>query len=779
MQLQIDNLDGAGARDYTAAIDSARLPQVVRKLNQAAQMKVSLTATSPGFVAPASGARITLNKANGQFIFTGYLTAAPELDFVGWGERGAIYRYNLQAASDEVLLERKRLPQLAPFVERSAGSALRQLTEDLMPGVFDTSGVQDGDALAEYAPDPQKSWAQQATEIGIEGRASYRVMDGAMSFAPVGTASWALNETDVMFEPEGLKVQPSDGLINDVTVIGEVEPQDYVKDYFVGDGLTLKFYLSQTPFTKSSHTVFDEEYAGAALDATRWTVSDPSAAVSVSGGKLQIAGGTGADGGTTVEFVEKVEMGAAVVLQHGNVTFSAPSSAVLGGLYAGAVSIGGCLAGFEVTPNGTESNIQALVNGLAAGTPMTTTSGHQYVLSTRLYSEEIYRRQQTFHSSAHPAGSGRGGAEVAANVRVILEVHEIDPENPPTQVAPSTVLYDGVISGAPDFCTYALVNAANLQCAIAFTRFVEAPDTEVRSALPDQQYRTRLVGALSDGAECNIVSGPALDFFTAYVPAPNEAIEVRYRGQGRALARVTDPASMAAQAHGSDDGVRSALRHVKLPAARTAMDCENAALAVMDDAAGTAWSGEYAVWSDFLPGGAADIFPGDALQVSAGSRGAAFTAIAREVDVTVKELAAEHSRYTIRFADDAATPLGFEFEAAKIASLPDVTPQINTQVGSLFLDSLEAAEVTQVTSTTISVDAGTTAPSGGGFEVRWSDAGWGMENDRNLAGRFATEAFTIPRLSRTQTFYVRQYDGSVPPKYSRYSASLHVDYPLS
>jgi hypothetical protein len=63
-------------------------------------------------------------------------------------------------------------------------------------------------------------------------------------------------------------------------------------------------------------------------------------------------------------------------------------------------------------------------------------------------------------------------------------------------------------------------------------------------------------------------------------------------------------------------------------------------------------------------------------------------------------------------------------------------------------------------------------------EVRWSDSGWGPGNSRNLVGRFGSETFTLPRLSRVQTVFLRQYDASTPPKYSRYSAALHVDYPL-
>lgn len=564
--------------------------------------------------------------------------------------------------------------------------------------------------------------------------------------------------------------------IADVTVIGAEEPQAYVTDYFIGDGLTEKFYLSQTPFTKTSTTVFDEEYTGTQLDATRWVVADPMNAVSVANGNLHISGGTGDDGGTLVEFIEQIEMGGAVVMQHGDVVFNAPSTAVIGGLYAGTVSIGGCLAGFQIAPNGTQNNIQALVNGAASGTPLATIAGHHYVMTTRLYSQEMYRRGQIFHSSAHPAGAGYGGAAVAANVRVVLEVHDLDPSNPASQVAPSTVLYDGEIANAPGFCTYALINAANLQCAIAFTELIDGIDTEVRSALPGATFSTLLVGPLSEGAECN-TTRTELEFFSAYVPAANQQIEVHYRGRGRAIARITNPASIAAQQRGVDTGVHGAVRRVKLPPARTSADCENAALAILDDAVNPAWSGQYETWSDFLPGAAIDVLPGDAMNINAPSRGVAFPAIVREVQITVEDLAGEHSRYLIQFATDAAKPLAFEFEASSLTALPEVTSYANAQVGSIYIADLTAAQITQVTSTTVTIDAGAAAPSGGGFEVRWSDEGWGAGNSRNLLGRFTTQTFTLPRLARTVDFFVQQYDASAPARYSRFSAALHLDYP--
>jgi hypothetical protein len=778
MKLQIDNLDGLGPRDYTADIDAAHPPQVLRKLNQPAELRVSLLAGDPSFVVPANGARLTLGLTNGQDVFTGYLTQSPLFEYLGWGQTGPLYRYNLVACSDELLLDQKRLPDRSPFVNRSAGDALRQITTDLMPGLFDTSAIQTLDPMPWYLPDPQKTWSQHAAQIAIQARACYRVLNAAITFAAIGSNNYALNETDPDFSPDGLTLQPANAIINDLTVIGEVEPQAYVKDYFIGDGLTARFYLSQTPFTKTSTTVFDEEYDTSPLEPTFWSVTDPSGAVSVTGGKLQIAGGTGADGATVVQYVESVELGSALLMQHGDVTFSAPSQGVLGGLYAGPVSIAGCLAGFQISPNGQQSNIQALVNGVPLGTILSTTAGHHYVFATCVYSDEIYRKQQGFHSSLHPAGDEIGYAAIPANVRIVLEVQDIDPSNPATQVAPATVLYDGIISGAPNFCTYALVNAARLQCAIAFTRLILAVDAQVRTALPGQSYVTCLVGPLNEGSDCDISSSAELKFYSASIPAANQAISVHYRGSGRAIARITDPTSITAQQRGVDNGLHGTVRHVKFPPARTSADCENAALAIFDDCTESAWKGSYKTWSDFLPGAATDIFPGDTLSLNVPSRNAAFQATVREVTILVRDLVGEHSSYEINFASDAAETLAFVFEAAQLKTLPVVTEITNAEVGCCYLPALTDAEITFVGSTTLNVDAGIAPPPGGGFEARWSDAGWGPYNDRNLIGRFTTQTFTISRLAQVQDCYLQQYDASSPPKYSRYTTALHVDYPL-
>jgi hypothetical protein len=261
-------------------------------------------------------------------------------------------------------------------------------------------------------------------------------------------------------------------------------------------------------------------------------------------------------------------------------------------------------------------------------------------------------------------------------------------------------------------------------------------------------------------------------------PPTTVVSEVRYRGSGRALARVNDPTSIAALQQGTDDGVRSMVRNVKMPAPRTAAECEQAALAILDDSTVTTWTGDYVTWSDFLPGNASDLFPGDALEVNVPSRAANFPAIVRRVDIAIADMAGEHSQYTIHFANDGASLIAMDFQTAVLHDSLDLVAIANTSVGQTTLADLTEAEITQTSSTQVTIDAGSDPLSGGGFEVRWTDSGWGPAIDRNLVGRFTTRAFTVPRLARVQNYYIRQYDSSSPPKYSRYTAALHLDYPL-
>jgi len=298
----------------------------------------------------------------------------------------------------------------------------------------------------------------------------------------------------------------------------------------------------------------------------------------------------------------------------------------------------------------------------------------------------------------------------------------------------------------------------------------------VRSALPGAGFRTRLTGSQIEGAECSISTANGLSFFAAYAPAANEQIVAVYRSAGRAVARVNNPASIAVLQSGNDDGTRGTVVTAKLPLPRTYADCVNAASALLDDKTHAGWAGEYDTWSGFLPGGATDIFPGDGLQVNVPSQGAQFGAVVREVVIALGDLASDLATYKISFANEAAEPVAFEFQANSALALPALTAVAQDTAVNLPVD-LVSAQITQVSSTTTTIDIGQAVPAGFSVEVRRTDSGWGPDNDRNLVGRFTTQGFTVPRLAKRQDYFLRLFDAAMPPNYSQHSALLHIDYP--
>lgn len=772
MRLLIDNFDGEGARDYTPWLEGNSV-KISRALNADERLECALAGVAADMPSPRAGGRVVLIREDDHKLFTGYLAAEPALEHLGWQQSGDAYRQRLTAAGDELMLERKRLPQRPAYLQRTAGDIVRQLTEDCGGG-FNLDDVQDVEVLPQFATTSQLPWREHMRRLAQRTRCSFRVFDGAISFGPLSGGPHPIDEDSANCSPRKLAVAQSDRLRNDLIVLGRFEPRAYVKDYFIGDGLSLAYHMSQTPFSRRTSTLLEEEFRGSELDTKIWSAAGTTGAFSVSGGRLQLNGGPVTDGGATLVAVEVMELGGALNLQHGEVEFTAASDGVIGGLYNGTVVRANCVAGFRIAVSGGASTIRALVNGTATGATITTVAGRRYALSTRIYATEPYRRQQIFHSSQSPAEDALGGDDVPTNARFVLEVHEIDPANPGTLGAASVVLYDGGLTNIPAYCTYAIANAGNLHGNIRFVRLLRLVGVEVRSTIPTQSPRTRLVGSLAEGAECVVTQSADLVFFSPFVPVPNETIVARYRSTGRATARTLDAASVAEHAGLNDDGLRVAIVRIVEPAARNSLDCEVAAAALLEDTTQPAWQGSYECWSDFLPSGpASDPLPGESVSVVAPSRGAEFTATIRNVEIDVNDLQEDRSIYRLKFANDAAESLSFEFEKGIVRE-----PLENIVPGAEYLADIPDAEITGITSTTISVDCGSSPPAGGGIEVRRTDFAWGAENDRNLIGRFTTQTFTLPRLARIQTYCLRPFDGSSDRKYSRNSTALHVDYPF-
>lgn len=123
-------------------------------------------------------------------------------------------------------------------------------------------------------------------------------------------------------------------------------------------------------------------------------------------------------------------------------------------------------------------------------------------------------------------------------------------------------------------------------------------------------------------------------------------------------------------------------------------------------------------------------------------------------------------------------PLAFEFASGNVVLPLNLTTMTTAQAGLLYLADLTAAEITLATSTSVTLDAGVVPVPAAGIEVRWSDFGWCLENDRNLAVRFSTQTFSLTRMSAVQNYFLRQFDASTPPRYSRYTTALHLKFPL-
>jgi hypothetical protein len=95
------------------------------------------------------------------------------------------------------------------------------------------------------------------------------------------------------------------------------------------------------------------------------------------------------------------------------------------------------------------------------------------------------------------------------------------------------------------------------------------------------------------------------------------------------------------------------------------------------------------------------------------------------------------------------------------------------------LANLQALTVVSATGTALQLDAGMDPPTAGGFEVRLRDWDFGPRVDQNLVLCSPVRSFSIPRSAQLERYYIRMYDGSSPPLYSRLSSAVFTNLPVS
>jgi hypothetical protein len=92
---------------------------------------------------------------------------------------------------------------------------------------------------------------------------------------------------------------------------------------------------------------------------------------------------------------------------------------------------------------------------------------------------------------------------------------------------------------------------------------------------------TRLIGVAGEGVDCKVSATGRVTFLAGRIPVAEETVSVTYRGRLRSVARLENAASVAAEAAGGMPGSAIWAGSVLRPAARSSVDCESAALAVL------------------------------------------------------------------------------------------------------------------------------------------------------------------------------------------------------
>jgi hypothetical protein len=772
VKLTIDNLDGKGAADYSACLSADDPLQIERVLNAPSRCSVSLVLNAaPALPTPVRRGRVVVSSDSGTVLFTGYLATDPVAEYVGVGLAGPVYRIAFSAVSDEWLLDKQSLTLTGDGFAVAGGTLLSTLAARTAAGLLSTSGIVNDKAVGVFTPDPARPWSANAAKIAAGSYAAYRALNGGLSLQTVGLVTHALDfdsgDGGGTLQVAALRTAMIKELANDVTLSGQIEPSAYVAEMFSGDGTTAIFQLSQDPFRVSKPTLLSDSFNQGAFIAQVWNVADPGSHLSLGAGGLTMSGGTGADGQTTLVAIDQIELGGTLVIEAGNVQLSAPSDGVLCGLYDGPVARANCFAGYNVRQSGGNTVATPFVNGTEIGSSYTLLSGHMYTLRIRLHSAEMQRVLQTYYARVDGVIEQFGGGLVASPVLLVFEL--VDLGNAST--TPATVLYDGAVASAPASCAFAAVDSLQLTGSMGFCSVTQTGSAWIVSTLPGGTKQTRLIGVAGEGVDCSVSTTGKVTFFAGRVPVAGEIVTTLYRTRNRAVARLEDAASIAAEAAGGMPGTARWLGKVVRPVARSAEDCEAAAQAVLALASSRA----AAIAGSYTAINPADVWPGDVLAITA--NGAAMSVVVRTVAITDGHARPELLTYRIAFANDWAEALGITLSEAiaKDAYLPPTALSAPAQV----LANLQELSVASATTTALQIDAGVDPPAGGGFEVRLRDFDFGAGVDQNLVLRSPVRSFSIPRTAQCERYFVRMYDASNPPLYSRRSSAVFTNLPVA
>jgi hypothetical protein len=762
-------------QDYSTTLDAAHPLTIERKLNEPSVCQLWLYLPASELLAtPVRNQSVNVIGDDGTVYFTGYIAVTPMPEYAGLALEGPRYKTAIQALSDEMLLDQSGMTVSKGAAGEMAGALLAAMVTRTGVTKLTTSSLTLNAPVSEFVPDPGAPWSKSAGQVASQARAAYRAVNGVLTLSAVPGSVHTLNEMDGSLELASLDLTAGvkRALANDVTVCGEHEPVAYVTEYFLGDGVTTQFNLATDPYClpASKATLIHELFNEISIDPRVWGMLGGNGYLSLGPGGLTMQGGNGIDGDTLLTWMDQIEMGGTLLLEATGVTLAAGSTGVVAGFFVGLETQAACTAGFQVTAQQGSGalTVQPLIQGIASGTTYTINPANQYALRIRVHCNESERALAIYQSYGDNGVVSYGGQSNIVGAMLQLEIQQfVD------GVAGMPVtLYDKSIASLPAACMVVAASSISLMGTIRALNLTNLGSGWVVSTPVNGTQFTRRVGTTAQAAECHVESTGKVVFYTGYAPPVGEQIAVSYRTVGRAVGRQVNAASQQALTQTGFPPVCAWIGSVTSPAARSSQDCRNAAQTIVQASSGVSalWSGAY---SGARASFASDVWPGDALALNAPSSNLNAQVVVRSVKASYKASYPDLVEYAIGFANDWADDL-----AIKTSATVPADTWLPATVNPTVLANLSALTVTAISGDTVTINTGATAPAGGGFEIRRRDFVFMPGEDSDLAMRGSQSTMTFTRVSASDRFYVRMFDGATPPNYSEFSAALFINLPL-
>jgi hypothetical protein len=627
-------------------------PVKTDRLNEYDLLDFTLAPVVAGFVKPVRGMYLRLTSNIYPSWFTGYITNDPEFEYLGRYQGQPVWGYKFQASSDEVVLNQQSIGIVEPFINATQGAILAALANQLAPGLFDLSNIQPGLTLARYLPDPTKKFSEIVKEFADAARYRFYAKNHALYFRSqsADSAPLTVDATSKLFTPANLSIKSSDDpIINEAVVLGDIEPQNYFSEYFVGDGLTPKYDLASSAFGVESAVLLDDAFQGSQIDSSKWTVFDSvNNYIQVSNGYLNIVGGNNNNYyDIHLDSASLVPIGGNLRVTHGDYDFLNSGAADVAGIVAGLwtaapgrtddLTFPNCIYGIRVEKLG---GLRPVVNGVVDTNPallVTANTSKRYIIRTVFGTQKMFKNVQQYnYINSSGVVSSVGGTTDATDVLIAQTyITEVDPatgaiSNGFPMVWTHTV---SIPASGGVYATYIPAVSNDLHCTITnitisvpmqaslevkpkgastFTRKIVGPneidslDGSAPIATITQsggvQSKSTTLGTPKFNA-----GNPALVFFkntlaqTSTIPQSGDLVHLQYRRAGAAVARVRNASSIDSEASAwGDSGVRSITRKDLSPSPRTSAECEAAAAAIVGERSYKHFEGKYTVYSDHV-----------------------------------------------------------------------------------------------------------------------------------------------------------------------------------